>query len=812
MNRNLIYNPVANMLFNQNASIILESEKVDALISKISDNALNCFKVLNFDLAPKRERNPNVMRDKLSNISGSKTVKSLTSKLIDYSESSELSNSRYHEVKEEYISALRKFCKALERTSQISKEKEAEILKRFKVPPANLQNALDSIAERIKEENKKLQESFTHLNESHIGFNTRLDFIKKNLVNLLSSAEGKNQKNGYGRDWKRIFLELDQKRKSLNKSSYAYSEKGRESLEELEKQINKFSEEFNNALVQAVNKSIQTIEEDDEIIKVYSDVTELTHNALDDLTRARTQHSIVFKEIIDDFNGKEATVSKSVFPLKIGDRDSDKKISGSKLISHIQKALCSISSAKDLIKKEGGINGVYNVALKAVISTIQKLEGNKNTSGEIDKVLLDSILSSDWVSNEDKRNIQKSLESIMNRVDEGRVLGYNEVFRIINENRIVIKNSEFSKELETQYSIALEESPKREESATKKGDISSLAKKLRKLYKTNIEEEDFLREDGELKSYYNPEFISAWNKALSSIEDPEDFSYFYYKEGLYNISSEYTSLKTPCNWPKWAKDRKIESPDNEDFVDFLNNYLKNWKTFGMINPELRYTKVRKLISQNLEEKELKNSSSYIKMKRSIKFKDVPYIEYDDLKEEIKEAFESITHKKKREMDLDKEEFVGINNFLVSICNTVTHDGEKFISSLKWIHDNVLGERTCKRIASEAFTSNEDTDKETGNLLTFDGNSLAILPYKNLLKNMDIKKTDLHCPEFISGFKPLIRLKSSNSPIIKILSRNLGYIASTIAPHIEDHVKRMNVKIFSRVPNKSPFKCFNSEEI
>ena len=245
------------MMLREHSSLILENEKVDALISKISDNALNCFKIINFDLAPKRERNPNVMREKLSSISSSKTVKTLTSKLIDYSESSELSNSKYHEVKDEYISALKKFCKALIRTAEVSKEKESEILKRFKVPPANLQNALDSIAERAKDEKEKMNESF--LNESHIGFNTRLDFVRKNLVNLLSSAEGKNQKSGYGRDWKRIFLELDQKRKSLSKPNVGYSERGRESREDLEKQINKFSEEFNNALVQAVNKSIQNI-------------------------------------------------------------------------------------------------------------------------------------------------------------------------------------------------------------------------------------------------------------------------------------------------------------------------------------------------------------------------------------------------------------------------------------------------------------------------------------------------------------------------------------------------------------------------
>jgi hypothetical protein len=810
IDRRFIYNPVANMMMREHSSLILENEKVDALISKISDNALNCFKIINFDLAPKRERNPNVMREKLSSISSSKTVKTLTSKLIDYSESAELSNSKYHEVKDEYISALKKFCKALVRTAEVSKEKESEILKRFKVPPANLQNALDSIAERAKDEKEKMNESF--LNESHIGFNTRLDFVRKNLVNLLSSAEGKNQKSGYGRDWKRIFLELDQKRKSLSKPNVGYSERGRESLEDLEKQINKFSEEFNNALVQAVNKSIQNIEEDDEIIKVYSDVTELTHNALDDLTRAKAQQSIVFKEIIDDFNGREANVSKSIFPIKLGDRDSDKKISGSKLISHIQKALCSIPSAKEILNKEGGANGVYNIATKAVISTIQKLEGNKNTNGEIDKTLLDSILSSDWVSLEDKIKIQKSIESILHKIEESRVLSYDSLFSI-NENRIVIKNSEFAKELESQYSMAIEDSPKDyNNSSFRKGEVSQLSKSLRKIYKVSSEEEDFIREDGELRSSYTPEFISAWNKALTQMENPEDYSYFYFGEGLYSVCHETTSLKTPCNWPKWSKDRKIEDPDSEDAIDFINNYLKSWKTFGIIKPELRYTKTRKLIYENLEEKELKNSESYIKMKSSIRYKDVPYIDYEDLKGDIKEAFESIIHKNRREMDLDREEFVGLNNFLVSICNTITFDGNKFVSTLKWIHDNVLGERTCKKIASEAFTSTEATDRETGNLLTFDGNSLEILPYKNLLKNMDIKRVDSDCPDSVSGFKPILKLGSSDSPIVKILARNLGYMVSAVMPSVEDHVKRMNSNSFSKVPNKAPFKCFNSEEI
>lgn len=811
MRNNSIYNPIAKMMLNEHSSLILENEKVDSLISKISDNALNCFKIINFDLAPKRERNPNVMRDKLSSISGSKSVKTLTSKLIDYSENSELANSKYHEVKEEYISALKKFCKALVRTAEVSKEKESEILKRFKTPPTVLQNALDSIAERIKDEKKKLEESVYFVNESHIGFNTRLDFIKKILVNLLSSSAGKNQKNGYGRDWKRIFLELDEKRRSLDRPEVGYTERGRKSLEDLEKQVHKFSEEFNNALVQSVNKAIQNIEEDDEIIKIYSDVTELTHRALDDLTRAKAQQSMVFKEILDDFDNREATVSKSIFPLTLGDKDSDKKIHGTRLISNIQKALSSIPSASDVISKEGGINGVFNLALKSVVSTIQKIEGNKNTNGEIDRTLLDSILASDWVSKEEKKRIQKSIESIMDRIDENtKVLSFDDVISL-NENKIVIKNSEFAKELKVQYDKALEDAPRDyNNSDFKKGDVYQLAKNLRRCYKVSVEDEDFIREDGDLKSSYSPEFISAWNQALSTIKDPEDYSYFYFEDGLYSISSETTSLKTPSNWSKWKKDRKIEEADNDDAIDFLNNYLKGWKTLGMIKPESRYTNVRKLISENLEKEELKYTEAYTKMKSSIRFKDTPYVDFTDLKNDIKEAFESIIHKNRREMDLDREEFVGLNNFLVSIANSITFDGEKFIGCLKWIHDNVLGERTCKKIASEAFTSTEQTDKETGNLLTFDGSSLMILPYKNLLKNMDIKKIDKDCPDSFSGFKPLLSLSSSDSPILKILSRNLGYITSTVVPSIENHLKRMNADSFGKVPSVSPFKCFDAE--
>jgi hypothetical protein len=87
----------------------------------------------------------------------------------------------------------------------------------------------------------------------------------------------------------------------------------------------------------------------------------------------------------------------------------------------------------------------------------------------------------------------------------------------------------------------------------------------------------------------------------------------------------------------------------------------------------------------------------------------------------------------------------------------------------------------------------------------------VLPYKNLLKNMDIKKIDKGCPDSLSGFRSIIGLGSSDSPIIKILARNVGYMTSTIFPSVENHLKRMNSNSFGKIPNVIPFKCFDAEE-
>ena len=73
-------NLVASRMFEGHYTKLFENEKVDSLASKLADNALNVFKVLTFDLAPKRDRNPDVIRVKLSDIANSDNVKQMTAK------------------------------------------------------------------------------------------------------------------------------------------------------------------------------------------------------------------------------------------------------------------------------------------------------------------------------------------------------------------------------------------------------------------------------------------------------------------------------------------------------------------------------------------------------------------------------------------------------------------------------------------------------------------------------------------------------------------------------------------------------------
>jgi hypothetical protein len=791
MNKNpYINNPVAKQLLESYYERLFENENVDELLVKISDNALNAFKILNFDLAPKRDRNPDVIRVKLSDIANSKTVKSLTAKLIDYAKDNDLVNSKFAESKRLYLESLGKFAEALDRSSEIAKGKDEVIIKQFKLCCTKLQNSIDAIAKQAEQEAKNESfdsdfDSTESLNENiFTGYQDRVVHLKKNLTNLITSAEGKDQKNGYGRDWKRTFIDLDEKRKALDKAEGG--DKNRKALEDLEKQVEKFQEEFNNALVQTANRSLQKLEDDEEVYTTYSDVTNLVSQGLDLLTRAKTQYGLAVKEIREDSEMKETEMAKALFPIKRGDIDSAKKFKNSGLIAAIQKALMDgIPAASKLMKSKGGADGKYGIATASVVSTIQKISGNKNTNGDIDKTLLSDIMSSDWVSAEDSKAIQKSLDTVKAKMNESQnsVLSLSDYLKnSVNEGKIVINQSEFEKELNTQYKAASAAAPA---SATEfdhhKGSTSSsvskLSKNLRQKYSIKVEAEDFTKHDGSLKASYSPEFIKEWNQALEKADPAEEYSYFFAKGGVYNINLGTTSLKTPCNFVKWTESRQIKELGNEDAVDFMRNYLKGWTTFGMIRPEWRYEGIKTLLNKNSDNDSLDLSGAFELMESCVKNKEIPFIDYENLKGDIAKAFNLVLQKGEKSPDLGKEEFVAINNFLVMIANCVTFDGSKFVSCIKWIHDNVLGESTAKRIANDNIYISDTDDKDTGLLLTYQSSKIISGHFNELEKSRNTSKRQMSGD--LPGFSILGGARKTKEGIKKMLGENIYYIAADI---------------------------------
>lgn len=825
-----LYNPVANQFFQSYNEKLFENEQVDNTIEKICDNALNVFKILNFDLAPKRERNADVIRVKLSKIADSSTVKSLTANLIDYADDSDLLDSRFAETKRIYLESLKKLCEALNRTVEIAKGKEDIILKDFRISATKLQSLIDTIAKQAEEEEKKksLKESEYFyddtLNESlFTGYKERVSRLKKLLTNLITSAEGKDQKSGYGRDWKREFIDLDVRVKAIDNSEAG--DKNRKALDDLEKKTQKLQEDFYNSLIQTANRSLQKLEDDEEVYTSYGDVINLVNSALDLMTRAKAQYSIAMEEVKNEIELKDAEIAKAVFPLKRGDTDSDRKIKGSKLIYNIQTALCNgIPSAGRLIKSKGGPNGKYGPATTSVIATIQKMSGNKNTNGQIDQKLLSDIISSDWVSEKDKKAINGSLKTIGSKMtNESQshvhfIKSVSEFLMPLNEEKIVINNSDFEKELSNQYKSIASIAPPKEggyskdyKGGKKAGGVKELSKSLRSFYNIKIESEDFLKTDGTLKSSYTPEFISGWNSALSKVsdKDPGEYSYFFFNNGVYNINLGSTSLKTACNWTKWAEARQIRTLGNEDATEFLRNYLKGWTTFGMVRPEWRYDGIKKLIKTNSNNDDLDLSGPFEMIESSLKNKEIPFIDYENLRGDIAKAFNIVLQKSERNPDLGKEEFVALNNFLIIVSNCVTFDGSKFISCIKWINDNVFGESTAKRITKDMIFSMDEDDSDTGPLLSYEGSKIIIGDFAELERRKSKSKRELS--ESLGGLKVIAGLKDSQSGIKRILGNTAYYISADIYPSIATHVKRMNAIEFDQVPQQAPFKCVNTDK-
>ena len=193
---------------------------------------------------------------------------------------------------------------------------------------------------------------------------------------------------------------------------------------------------------------------------------------------------------------------------------------------------------------------------------------------------------------------------------------------------------------------------------------------------------------------------------------------------------------------------------------------------------------------------------------AVKNKEIPFIDYENLKGDIARAFNVALQKNDKNPDLGKEEFVAINNFLIIVANCVTFDGSKFVSCIKWINDNVLGSSTAKRISKDSISRLSGDDSDSGPLLTYEGSKIIIGEYDVIKKRKTSSEKQMSSA--LDGIGILGDMKGSDSGIKNILGNNCYYIAADIYPSIATHSKRMNAISFDEVPQQSPFKCVNTD--
>ena len=843
MNQYLKNNPVARAIFeNHRAERLFENELVDNVLRTISDACLDIYQKLVFDMAPSRERNPDGTRAKFSPIIDAKDIDGLVAVLRNDSAESSVKTPAYTDAKNFYLQALEKYTEALISACKVNKANEKFILDYTKNQIQKKQQRTEQLAKSAKEENDaKMNDSesfyfngeLSRLYESGIftGYKGRVEDLRKLLANLILASNGKTTKNGYGRDWQTTFVDLDEKRKSLDTSKGAFGEKDKKALDDLESQVDKYRLEFIKASNAAVDKSLAAVESDEELNGSYGDVNTLCDEAKLLKTRADSQYATALTTIKDDHREKEEVFNKTLFPIKKGDTDADDKFKDSGLIFAIQKALCDgIPAAGKLIKSKGGPNGKYGPATKSVIATLQKMEGNKNVNGDLDQALLSDILSSDWVSDENKKAVHKALDIAKVKMNESlsTVFSFADFAKVstVNENKIVFNNDDFAKELDAQYKETIsseplggesekESSSEGEEKESGKGsaDTNKLAEKLRSLYSLKVEGKNFTRDNGSLKPSYTPGFIKAWITALDGVkESPKDYKYFFYDGGLYRINRSKSSIKNPNNWPKFEK-----VDDKDDAYLFFKECTKDIATYGSVNKQKRLAAINDVLP-SLKAKSITAGGTpafgmtgvYNKLPDFIKHEEVPFIDMDTLRDNVKRAFMIATDSDANDPDMGTDEFLALNNILVSVANCVSYDpqSEKFISCLKWIHDNVLTEEVCQRIINDRIGS-DASGKLNKVVLVFSGDGISIYSKDEI--NDKVAPKYKGSSDVSDKSLPGISILASKSPVAysapkAALVVNSRIILKNIYPLIKTLCKRLNAQKFEDVPQSNGLKC------
>jgi hypothetical protein len=810
MREYLKYNPIARQLFESQMAKSPDNKKiVQDFIGKIVSGTMDVFKAIVFDMAPGNERNPDMLRIKLADVSNSKNLKEAISKIKDYSGETGVSSRLFSDTKQMYVSALGKLCETLEIIDEVSKDKSLEALSNIKSSCLSLQKTIDVLA---TQKAKKIAEAKKALNESiFVGFGERIENLKKLLYNLISSAEGKNQKTGYGKDWKRIFIDLDQKLEFLEANRAGITEKDRSLLEDIENKIEKYANEYLDAVIQSSGRMNSDIEQNEELKKYYSDACQLFSEALDLLTRAKSLYMEVLKSLREEIEENEIEVVKYVFPIKMGDDDNNKRFGGTGIISILQDALADgIPSSAEYLKS-GGERGTYGPKTESVVKAIQKNIGNKDISGKLDKSLLDSILVSDFISDKHRKSILEALRSMKKPLRESVTSWTNS--DLLLENKIVLDKETFTKDLKH---FTSDPDKKTNPSLTKNEqelyDADALAKRLRGLYGLKLESDDFKREDGSFKSSYSGPFIKAWYDAVENVGDDKAYQYFFWDGGVYALDSDLTSLKSPSNWKAWSSIRQLRSLSDDDCIDFMESYLKDWNTFGMTRVNFRSSAIKTLYKKN-SELELDYPGIYEMIAPIVSKSDVPFIPYDFLTKKIAKAIEEIAEIGDSNPDLDASNMVVLNNILCMVANTVSFNGEKFISSIKWIYDNCLTPAVAKRISADSITVRSEDSESHGNMLCYDSQTIKVRSTKTII-NEDIPHLDQYkdMDDSLSGWQTISKLASSSTSSIKsTLGETVYFIGSRVYPSVKIHVKRMNASQFTDVPQEDSSKCFKVKE-
>lgn len=808
------HNPAARSIISDYMKLN-ENSSVDNLLKRATEICLDTFKKIVFDLASQENRNPDVLRAMLTDVASAKTVKSLVAKIKDYASEADLGDSRFSKVKNMYMSALNSMGDALKRLVEIDSKLEDSIIDTYKNSANRLISSLDSIAlsySKKKAANESMIYNFNldSLNESiFIGFRGRIEKLRKKLVNLISDSKGKDAKNGYGRDWQRLFTALEQKLDAIEDSKDLTGEKDKKTLSELEKQTDSLSEEYYSYKIKTAEMSMKKIIDDDELVTKYSDVNQIITDALDIIAKANTQELLIDKSIREEMDDMEQKIIQKVFPIKIGAKDTDLKFKKSGIIAAVQKSLMgAFPPFKTFLQKHGGADGKYGRATSIAIKSIQSLLGNKNANGELDKPLFDSLLKMEQISADNKKMLTKALGILKKTyaMSESKVLDLEKFSKLFEA--IFIDDDDLEREIE-KNSAELSNLPdtktpqSKEEKTT---EDSNLAKKLSKLlrngYNKNAEEEDFLKEDGSLKSSYPNEFVEAWIKTIEQNKNESDKpAFFWFQEADEKIGALYSTkrlagnYKKPYNWEKWKVFSGAETSEDKD--SFARWYTSYFTRLGGLQDDQRERVAIEILNFYSNPK----NSTQVNPKLEEEFKECAGF-YDDIKDALRggksnpdsdpyeyfkqgylnsESLSKILQAASSASQIDDEDpDLGFYDFLIlSVCvflcsSTVAWNSEKkkWDSAMNILKEKVLKESTIKKILDNKII---ETD------------SKSPIPLLNK-----------------EGVEVLTKGYDGNSK--KIFRENFERASKVLSPIVQRHADRMNYKA------KEDIKTFDSKNV